>query len=102
MKKLFVVVILALATIFTYANPPAGCYKGSSRHNRDRCAIQVSGNTLNVINREGDVIARWNIISDNNGKLTLKSEYGATMVASWWREDGEVYLNFNYETFTHM
>ena len=101
MKKTIMVVVLTLASIFAFAIP-SGCYSGTSRINRDRCAIQISGNVINVTNREGNVIARWNIVSDTNGKLTLRSEYGATMTASWWKEDGEVYLNFNSETFTRM
>ena len=90
-------------TAFAYAIP-SGCYSGTSRTNRDRCAIQISDNTLHIISKSsGEVLARWKIISDNDGVLTLKSEYGATASASWWRDDdGSVHMNFNYETFTLM
>jgi hypothetical protein len=100
-KKIVLSSLLVFATVVAFAIP-GGCYSGTSRTNRDRCAIHIGGNTLSVMNRNGDVVARWNIVKDNNGVLTLKSEYGATATASWWKEDGKVYLNFNYETFTLM
>ena len=99
MKKILLAVIFTVVSLFAFAIP-SGCYEGTSRTNRDRCAILIQGDEINVTNRYGDVIARWKIVSDNNGKLTLKSEYGATSSATWWKEDGNVYLNFNYETFT--
>ncbi|MBP5663568.1 MAG: hypothetical protein J6X16_04775 [Bacteroidales bacterium] len=103
MKKIktFLITLLTVISLCAFAIP-SGCYEGSSRHNRDRCAIQISDNVLNVINREGDVIAKWNIISDNNGVLSLRSSAGATATATWWKEDGIIYLNFNYETYTRM
>lgn len=81
---------------------PSGCYEGTSRRHKGFCRILISGGTLHVCDREGNVIARWNIVSDNDGKLSLKSDYNATASASWWKEDGKVYLTFNYETFVHM
>ncbi len=81
---------------------PSGCYSGESRVHRDRCAIQISDNTLNIINKEGNVIASWKIVSDVDGKLTLKSEFGATASATWWKEDGKTYLKWNYEVYTRM
>ena len=103
MKKIkaLLITLLTVISLFAFAIP-SGCYEGSSRHNRDRCAIQINGDVLHFINREGDVIARWNIISDKDGVLSLKSAYGATATATWWSEDGEIYLNFNYETYTRM
>ncbi|MBQ8969434.1 MAG: hypothetical protein IJ064_06860 [Bacteroidaceae bacterium] len=101
MKKLFISIVLTLISLFAYAIP-GGCYSGESRAHRDRCAIQISNNTLNVINREGDVIARWSIVKDENGKLTLKSALGATANATWWEEDGKIYLRWNYELYTRM
>jgi hypothetical protein len=101
MKKIVVLFLFALASTLSFAIPN-GCYSGSSRQTRDRCAIQISGNDFNIINREGDVIARWKIISDTNGQMSLKSEYGATASASWWEEDGKIYLSWNYDTFSRM
>jgi hypothetical protein len=97
--KFLLVTLLTALTLFASAIP-SGCYEGSSRHNRDRCAIQISNNVIHVIGSDGYVVAKWTIVSDNNGKLSLKSEYGATTTASWWSEDGKVYLNFNYDTYT--
>ena len=93
MKKFIMLALLTFATIFAYAIP-SGCYEGSSNKNKDRCAIYIKDNVLNVTNRSGEVIARWNIVSDKDGILTLKSDYGAGLTASWWREDGKIYLNF--------
>ena len=101
MKKLFISIVLTFVTLFTYAIP-SGCYSGESRAHRDRCAIQISNNTLNITNREGEVIARWSIVSDENGKLTLRSSLGVTVSATWWEEDGKIYLRFNYEVYTRM
>ena len=98
MKKYLMVVLLVFASVFAFA-VPNGCYQGTSRHTRGRCALLIQGDVLHVINRDGDVIARWNIISEKDGRLSLKSEYGATNSASWWVEDGQVYLNFNYEKY---
>lgn len=99
MKKILLAVVFTVVSLFAFAIP-SGCYEGTSRINRDRCAILIQGDELNITNRDGDVIVRWKIVSDNNGKLTLRSEAGATASATWWKEDGNVYLNFNYETFT--
>lgn len=101
MKKLFLSIILTFVTLFTYAIPN-GCYSGESRAHRNRCAIQISSNTLHIINREGEVIARWSIVSDEDGKLKLKSALGATASATWWEEDGKIYLKWNYELYTRM
>lgn len=94
--------VLAIFSVLSVFAIPSGCYSGESRHNRGRCAIQISNNTLNITNRDGEVIARWSIESDENGKLTLRSAYGATASAIWWNEDGKTYLKFNYELFTRM
>jgi len=101
MKKFILLTMLIFSTLLTYAIPN-GCYSGQSRHNRDRCAIQISDNSIHITNKDGEVIARWSIVSDENGKLTLKSAYGATASATWWTEDGKTYLRFNYEVFTRM
>ena len=101
MKKYLLLVLLVLASIFTFA-VPNGCYKGLSGPAKGRCAVHVSGSVISVMNKDGDVIARWNIVSENNGELSVRSEYGATQTARWWREDGKVYLNFNYQTFELM
>ena len=102
MKKYILTTTFAIFSFLSIFAIPNGCYSGESRHNRDRCAIQISDNTFHVTNKEGEVIARWTIVSDENGKLTLKSVYGATVSATWWREDGKTYLKFNYELFTRM
>lgn len=102
MKKIVLAAILTFVTVFTFADPPFGCYEGSSRYSRGRCAIQVGGGDINVIGSDGTVIARWKIVSDNNGEMTVRSEAGVTKTASWWREDGEVYINFGYETYKHL
>ena len=81
---------------------PSGCYEGSSRYTRGRCAISIMNDILHIINKKGEVIARWNIKSDKDGILTLESEYGVGNLASWWIEDGHVYLNFMYDTYTLM
>lgn len=81
---------------------PEGCYEGSSRSKRGRCAILISSNTLHIMDREGKVLGRWNIESDKDGVLILKSEYGAGARASWWTNDGNVYLEFQYQTYTLM
>lgn len=102
MKKLFFLAAFFIASIFAYAIP-SGCYSGTSRPHRDRCAIQISDNILYMTSRDGTVTAKWTIVSDKDGILTLRSEYGATLSASWWvDEDGDVHLNLNYETFTRM
>ena len=95
------VALLALISVIAMA-VPSGCYEGSARPHRGRCTIQIGSTDFNILNKEGDVIARWTIVSDNNGTLTLKSPYGATATATWWRENGNVYINFNYETYTRM
>ena len=102
MKRYFLTIALAIFTFISIFAIPNGCYSGESRHNRNRCAIQISDNTLNITNKDGVVIARWSIVSDLNGKLTLKSAQGATASATWWNEDGKTYLKFNYEVFTQM
>lgn len=95
MKKLILCTLLVFASVFAYAIP-SGCYSGTSRTNRDRCAIQISNRTINVTNRSGEVIARWTIVKEDNGVLTLRSDYGATATATWWTDDdGNVFLNFN-------
>lgn len=101
MKKYLLMVLLVFATLFAFA-VPNGCYEGTSGPAKGRCAVYINGNEISVLNKNGDVIARWYIVSENDGKLSVKSEYGATQGASWWREDGKVYLNFNYQTFTLM
>lgn len=62
---------------------PGGCYEGTSRTNRGFCRIMISGGTIHVCQRDGTVIARWNIESDKDGVLTLKSEYGVAGSATW-------------------
>ena len=103
MKKLILFTMLTFATVLSYAIPD-GCYHGSRRRaDKERCAIRISGDKFNVLSRStGEVVASWTIVSDKNGVLTLKSEYGASATASWWEEDGTVYLSFNYEKFTRM
>ena len=101
MKKSIILALLLFVNILAYA-VPSGCYEGSSRTHRGRCAIQISHNVMNITNRSGEVIARWTIVSDKDGVLTLRSEYGAGATARWWKEDGKVYLTFNYETYTLM
>ena len=102
MNRYFLTIALSMFTFLSTFAIPGGCYSGESRINRDRCAIQISDNTLHIINKEGDVIARWKIVSDEDGKLTLKSEFGATKSATWWNEDGKTYLKWNYEVYTRM
>ena len=101
MKKYVLMILLVFASIFTFA-VPNGCYEGLSGPAKGRCTVYISGSVISVLNKDGDVIARWNIVSENDGKLSVRSEYGATQSASWWREDGKVYLYFNYQTFTLM
>lgn len=89
------VALLALVSVFALA-VPSGCYDGVSGVPRGRkCAIHISGSTFSVTNKEGYVIARWEIVSESNGTIYLRSAAGGSATASWWREDGEVYLNFN-------
>lgn len=86
-------------TILSESKIPSGCYKGTSRRDKDFCRIIISYGTLHVCQKDGTVIARWEIVSDNDGTLSLKSEYDAHASASWWTEDGNVYLSFNYQTY---
>lgn len=89
------IMLLALFSVFTFA-VPNGCYDGISGIAKGRkCAIHIQGSTFSCTNRNGDVIARWTIVSESDGTLYLKSEYGASSKATWWQEDGKVYLNFN-------
>ena len=81
---------------------PEGCYEGTFRSKKGRCAILISSNALHIMDREGKVLGRWNIESDKDGVLILKSEYGAGARASWWTNDGNVYLEFQYQTYTLM
>lgn len=92
------VVLLALVSVIAMA-VPGGCYTNSN--SRRGNLICISGTTFSITNRSGDVIARYEIVGESNGVLDLRSPYGATATASWWREDGEVLLNFNYETYIH-
>lgn len=95
MKKSLVVFLLALISVFVFA-VPNGCYDGISGIAKGRkCAIHIGGSTFSVTNRNGDVIARWEIVSERDGTLYLKSQFGASATATWWREDGKVYLNWN-------
>lgn len=95
MKKSIIVALLALTTTFAFAIPN-GCYNGASGMFRGiRCAIQIGGDAFNVLNSDGYVKARYTIVGDDNGRLTLQSEYGTTVYASWWTEDGQVYIKFN-------
>lgn len=97
MKKYLMVFLFILASVFTYAIPD-GCYDG-----RYKCGVYISGDVIHVTNKNGEVIARWTIVrEDNEGNLTVKSEYGATQSAKWWREDGQVYLYFNYQNWTRQ
>jgi hypothetical protein len=101
MKKYLLMVLLVFAFIFAFA-VPNGCYEGVSGPARGRCAVHISGSVISCLNKNGDVIARWTIVSEDNGNLSVRSDYGVTQSASWWREDGKVYLKFNYQVFTLM
>lgn len=102
MKRYLFTVVFSIFTYLSIFAIPTGCYSGESRTKRDRCAIQISNNTLHITNKDGEVIARWSIVSDENGKLSLRSVFGATASATWWSEDGKTYLKFNYEVYTRM
>lgn len=96
-------VLLTFASLVSYAIPNGCYYSGRSNSPRKHCEILISGDSFNCLNREGEVIARWTIVSDNDGRLTLKSEYGATAYASWYTtDDGEVRIEFNYKTYRSM
>lgn len=89
------VMILSLFSVFAFA-VPNGCYDGISGIAKGRkCAVHIQGSTFSCTNKNGDVIARWEIVSESDGTLYLKSEYGASAKATWWREEGKVYLNWN-------
>lgn len=93
------VALLALVSVFAMA-VPNGCYKNYTNSRRGNL-VCISGTTFSCTNRDGDVIARWEIVGESDGVLTLRSSLGATATASWWREDGKIYLNWNYETYVH-
>lgn len=93
MKKSLMVALLALVSVIAMA-VPSGYYQNS----RGR-GVHISGSTFSVCNRDGDVIARWEIVNESNGVLSLRSSLGAVATASWWSEDGEIYLNWNYDTY---
>ena len=101
MKRRIMIALLALASIFAFA-VPNGCYDGASGMAKGRkCAIHISGSELSLTNKSGEVIARWEITSDSDGVLYLKSAYGATATAKWWREGGEVYISMNGMLYVH-
>ena len=87
--------LFAFFSVFTFA-VPNGCYDCISGALKGRkCHIHISGSTFSLTNRDGDVTVRWEIVSESDGTLYLKSAYGASATAKWWQEDGRVYLNFN-------
>lgn len=83
------VALLAFVSVIAMA-VPNGYYQNS----RGR-GVHISGSTFSVTNRDGDVIARWEIVNESDGTLYLKSALGASATAYWGRENGEVYINFN-------
>lgn len=95
MKRRIMVALLVLVSIIAMA-VPSGYYQNS----RGR-GVHISDNTFSVTNRSGEVIARWEIVGERDGVLTLRSSVGATATASWWREDGKIYLNWQYDTYVH-
>lgn len=95
--------MLTVATLISYAIPNGCYYSGRSNSPRKHCEIQISGSSFNCLNRDGDVIARWTIVNEDDGRITLKSEYGATAYANWYvTDDGDVRLEFNYKTYKRM
>lgn len=87
------VMLLALFSVFAFA-VPNGCYKAITGTAKGRI-VHIGGTTFSCTNKNGDVIARWEIVSEKDGTLYLKSVYGASATATWWKEDGKVYLRWN-------
>ena len=75
---------------------PSGFYKNSAGR-----GVLISGNEFNVCNKNGEVVVRWEIVGESNGELTLRASTGVTAKASWWKENGKIYLNWNYDTYVH-
>ena len=89
------VALLALVSVIAMA-VPSGYYTNSAGR-----GVYISGSTFSTTNRNGEVKANWEIVSEKDGVLTLRSAFGATATASWWRENGKIYLNWNYDTYVH-
>ncbi len=95
------VALFAFVSIIAFAIPN-GCYDGISGIAKGRkCGIYISGSTFSVTNRDGEVIARWEIVRESDGTLYLQSPYGASATATWGWEDGEVYISFNGAIYKH-
>lgn len=62
MKKIISVIAMLIyvgTLAFAY---PTGCFEGSSRYDRDRCAIAISGGDFCVMSKDGSVLTRWTIM----------------------------------------
>ena len=95
MKKSLMVALLAFVSVIAMA-VPNGFYQNS----RGR-GVYISGNSFSSTNRDGEVIVTWQIVDERDGVLTLRSSLGATSTATWCREDGKIYLEWNYSTYVH-
>lgn len=91
MKKMILGFLLIFSSLFMYAIPSGTYYTNCG--SRDYMQVLISGSDFYYLNRDGKVIATWHIVKEEGGVVTLKSDYGTYDKVSWWREDGNVYMN---------
>ncbi|MCQ2325095.1 MAG: hypothetical protein MJZ58_02755 [Paludibacteraceae bacterium] len=100
MKKIIalICVLICVGTLaFAY---PRGCFEGSSRYDRDRCAIAISGDELCFLSKDGSVLTRWTIIDDDGSMMTVKAATGVVQTVPYGVEDGTTYIIWHGSVYT--